>query len=613
MEASDPVSRTLFLARSRLSVLCYRFLFLFTKLKSKGEIENLPYLVYWFDSPDKHIAECFSLERNSDFVEKGDDDIEIPKHIQNKLMDGEKLSDEDQRLMNGLRSMKKAKEGEVPFLVPQDHELFKLVPTTSASPLYFPMPKQEETAVANPKIEHAAATNTTSNGDRTVLSMGTRVSVFWEMDKEWYKGYIGNVRNEFYLICYDDDETEWLPLAEHKFKILDNGGIQGEAEEDSCNAAAGTGTPFSTPNKKKKIRDEEMDWLPEEEEGTTKLSKKTAARKSPVKPSPQSLPRQLKNAAHRFTEDGFIKPVKTPRRNPKGFYDRPIGRAPSGFDWNRRKGLWAPILSSPKRKGSADFDQTIKPAKLSKSAVADDQSSNNCGTRETDDESSFETLPKKAARSSSETLSGDMPLPTVAVNDESQASRIVSFLSKDTADPQAATVKASNMNLNIAARLMDDLAKELVVAGLDTAATERCRKNLESLNKLDVPWSRVKTGLSKSIRKVRKHPILGGLAKALIKKWQKAYFVELVSQWKDAVDAGDVPAAIEKVKALYSHVEAQKNPLELTEDFIAEHDLRDRVRETWRLFDDKNVVCEELDALDDMIDLEVSPGATGIV
>jgi len=59
--------------------------------------------------------------------------------------------------------------------------------------------------------------------DDHVPKVGQHVSVYWEGDKEYFNGNISKIqKGVFYLVHYDDQQTEWLPIGEHKYRLLPN-------------------------------------------------------------------------------------------------------------------------------------------------------------------------------------------------------------------------------------------------------------------------------------------------------------------------------------------------------------------------------------------------------
>lgn len=60
------------------------------------------------------------------------------------------------------------------------------------------------------------------NPDLSLVDVGTRISVLWEGDRQFYPGTIEEKKegsDVMYFLHYDDDDTEWIDLSKHKFKI----------------------------------------------------------------------------------------------------------------------------------------------------------------------------------------------------------------------------------------------------------------------------------------------------------------------------------------------------------------------------------------------------------
>lgn len=71
------------------------------------------------------------------------------------------------------------------------------------------------------------ADNTTS--DPSKVWIGTRLSVWWPQEEEYFDGIVTRYRDHkrsFYLE-YDDGDREWIDLSEHKFFIVENGSSKG--------------------------------------------------------------------------------------------------------------------------------------------------------------------------------------------------------------------------------------------------------------------------------------------------------------------------------------------------------------------------------------------------
>jgi hypothetical protein len=182
-----------------------------------------------------------------------------------------------------------------------------------------------------------------------------RIGVYWELDNAWYPGTVSKIQNEdFYLIDYDDGESEWLPLAEHRFRFIDDDenkdeevGMENPGEENNNDdndtdwewneqCMESTKSPKNTTSKKKFVAHTSKHKTPKKQ-----MHKKKSKKKHSYTPVGSS---KHKNQIppDRFTADGCLLPKYTPERDGKGFYKKPKGRIPLGYKWNRRKGIWVP-------------------------------------------------------------------------------------------------------------------------------------------------------------------------------------------------------------------------------------------------------------------------------
>lgn len=187
----------------------------------------MPKLVYWFDASLQKGAPQITLESGS-YILSYERGLELnydqpPKAVIKKLLGTnglQSLTASEKVLCKALTALEEAREsGTVPVPpVQQENELYKIVsasemlPPTSASP--------QKTA------EKAPIDMETQGGQPQPQSgmpeIGARLKVFWESLDTFFSGYVDNVRGGFYFIVYDDDETQWLPLADHRFEILDD-------------------------------------------------------------------------------------------------------------------------------------------------------------------------------------------------------------------------------------------------------------------------------------------------------------------------------------------------------------------------------------------------------
>jgi hypothetical protein len=618
----------------------------------------MPYLLYWFDSSSSDPYDCVSLEPCSDFLsfaegeEAGLD--QIPKDIQQKIIFGQERSEVDQRVMNGLGKMQMAIQAgsPLPFTVAPDHDVIAMVRTTTASSTA-PTPKKERiettstaasappvekrttttsSTLPTPKKERIETTSTAASIDalmetnapsKGLPSVGDRVSIWWEGMKQYYDGYVTCVRQDFYHILYDDSEAEWIPLDEREFLILpatENfapSTIQAPPEEAEWlppGYQQAKATKVQKKSARSDVNDDDMEWNSINEKKSTKssaaMTKKGPSGSLTVE---ATVSRYLRITGGRVTSDGCIKPHIAPRQNPKGFYGRPSGRAPKGCTWNRRKGLWVPsILDDPvsKRKHD-DYDiprrikrvkvTTSEKAKLSNQAAA--VKNNVSRNPDADDEEASLFAQSTDGDWWEEDESGknrSYPTPAAGQASSEGGARSVARIQHPTI--RSASDSDDVVDEDDAANSMDSLEKELQTFGDQSskATMKRVRSLLRKLNGCNVAYSQINMRLVKPVQKLRKHPKLGKLAKALIEKYRAAYYVELVGEWKGAVDSGDAATANRKLQQFLEAFLSSNVPI--SEDLVQEHDLRSLVWDTALLFDEKRVVCAELDALDKMLD-----------
>ena len=258
----------------------------------------MPYLLYWFDASLSENKPHITLEPRDNFVSYEDGQAagygDIPRHIQTKLLWNEERTKEEQIVLDSLRFMDRAKKSGAPaFDTVPDHELFDVVPSEVSQ-------KQNQNSLMlglNPrKKKHSTDANFGGDGRREMPKQGDRIAVWWDGDGKYFAGTVAKVRQEFFLIHYDDSDTEWLPLADCDFKIL----------------------PKDT---------EKSGWL---QASPAKRHKATACYS------------QLKK--ERFTAEGYVLPATAPRRMPDGLFARPGGRAPHGHDWSCERGVWVPAV-----------------------------------------------------------------------------------------------------------------------------------------------------------------------------------------------------------------------------------------------------------------------------
>lgn len=52
------------------------------------------------------------------------------------------------------------------------------------------------------------------------IHIGTRISIYWPLDHAYYPASVQSRLGSKFFVTYDDQESEWLDLTEHQFKII---------------------------------------------------------------------------------------------------------------------------------------------------------------------------------------------------------------------------------------------------------------------------------------------------------------------------------------------------------------------------------------------------------
>ena len=508
----------------------------FVQMRDSNHCDALPYLVYWFK--DRSI----SLESNLMSAQEGEKlmlDM-IPKQLQGKFIRQESLSREEKSIMEALRAYTETKNSdEPPFEVPPDYEDFCIGLKDEAAALS----KEEEVTNDLPKINQ-------------------RVSVSWEGDDQYFEGEISKVEHGvFHLIHFDDKQRKWLPLKDHKYHVLPDDAAPKDTQsplklptvmEVAPPPPVIEGPPLLSPRQKTswdryKEKESKSDFESELEDISTNSAGPSAVKKKVT----------LENRPHidpsRVTEEGFIQPAVEIRRDKHGFWQRPRGREPKNYLWNRRKGVWVQMALELAPKRTSPYAVQAPPQKRAKEV-----------TNNNEDDGRNASPVTKFTETGQASAEARSLLPPAVSTDESSSP----------VKPQ---------------KLMKDLEDCLP---FDDSKTERIRGLLEQLDTCDVAFEDVNRNIVMPIRKLKKHPVLGNLAKTLHSKYQRLYCRDLVNSWKNAVDRGDSTTAQEKFEE-FSAIK-KKN----LDDFPG---LRDLVDLSLALFDHP-----ELDKLDDELNNKLS-------
>lgn len=195
----------------------------------------MPYLLYWFDTSLSAKEPWITLEPYDCFLSYEEGRAtglgDIPKALQNKILFNEERTSEDENILDSLQLLENAKSSGEPAYqsAKADHELFDVIPSAiqlqncddvfyAASSFMMDTPLRD----INPTKDDFSELNVITR-ERGALEMpkeGDRVSIWWDGEKEYSDGTIVEVRDTFYNILYDDSDTEWLPLGECNFKII---------------------------------------------------------------------------------------------------------------------------------------------------------------------------------------------------------------------------------------------------------------------------------------------------------------------------------------------------------------------------------------------------------
>ena len=341
-------------------------LFNLVQRQAKGTVDTMPYLVYWFDASLAADTPKITLEPRDSILSYEQGEAQgydtLPKPITKKMAKKETLTKEEQLLCDALGAMEIANDSGAAAVAvpPPDHVLYKVVlcEPSQPQPPEFPTPrsmeKKKQTA-ANALLEMGAAQH--DEAAEGLPQLGDRVRVFWEGENEWYYGTVEQIRQSFYFIHYDDDEDQWLPLAEHVFAVVPPGENGEATPETKSGDASWSSSPRRTPrsvparkcktesaktNKKKQrskraADDGETEWndtelteKPKKKKKQQQASKSPAKKKKKKEAAPKSSPTKTGSTVFR---DGFLYPIKAPNQDDKGFFKRPAGRDPSGFTW----------------------------------------------------------------------------------------------------------------------------------------------------------------------------------------------------------------------------------------------------------------------------------------
>lgn len=264
------------------------------KCEARNDLKSMPYLVYWFDLSLKSGLPQITLEPcgtlfSMEFGERLGLD-RLPKAIEMKLRRMEDLTSEENLACDVLNAYDKAKESRSPpFVIQPDDALYTVFKVSSANNLLVVVPQKQQ---------------------KVMPMVGQRLKVLWETVSSYYYGVVKCIRGDFYFLVYDDNETQWLPLADHTFEVvpMDEGKsalLLARAEDPRWHSDL----PAETAQQKLNI--ETTGVANQVSTGKTEWHDKT--------PKQNQTSRQTRKY--------------TPKKDKNGFFKRPVGRAPSGCEW----------------------------------------------------------------------------------------------------------------------------------------------------------------------------------------------------------------------------------------------------------------------------------------
>jgi len=216
--------------------------------EANGTLEQMPYLVYWFDASSPlqkgaaaaaaaaHSCTTMTLEPRDSIVsyERGEQlqYDQVPKEIVKKLMAHASLTASERVLCDALTALENARVSGAPpvaVMVPPEDKLYQIVSARELLLLQTTSDNNNNNSVHKPT--EVAASSSTSNGVERrdqpppqpgMPKIGDRVKVYFAggTDDVFHHGCVQEVRGDFYFLIYDDEETQWLPLADYRFELL---------------------------------------------------------------------------------------------------------------------------------------------------------------------------------------------------------------------------------------------------------------------------------------------------------------------------------------------------------------------------------------------------------
>jgi len=271
----------------------------FPQLEASGNLKDMPYLVYWFEqsllyaSPHVTLEPCASVWSFEDGEKLSYD--RIPRDIEKKMLTNQALTADEKLVCKAFSALDAARKSGSPAVIVQpDEEVYKVIraPTSTAG------------------VQTESTTNASTEQPRlppkqkNMPVVGQRIKVMWDQSLFYY-GVVKSVRDDFYFIVYDDEETQWLPLADHKFKIVP----QSERSKEAL--------PTRAPNPRWNM----------DTPGKADVTVKDRVDES------LSAQKAKDGKGTRIFRNGYWIPKTPSKKDAKGFFNRPPGRPPKGFEW----------------------------------------------------------------------------------------------------------------------------------------------------------------------------------------------------------------------------------------------------------------------------------------
>lgn len=329
--------------------------------EAKDTTVDMPYLVYWFDKSLETGVPCVTLVPSSsimsyEFGEKLDYD-QVPKEISKKLLGRtQELTRSEQILCDALVAMEAAREsGALSWeVVPPDDVLYQIVRADDkgASPRTPASQKQKMAAHALLQVLRPPETPSSENlsperpqqQQPGMPQVGDRVKIWWESMDMFYYGYVDDIRGgDFYFIVYDDEETQWLPLADHKFEIVSEDEYTEETppsrEADPRFHCLSPSKPRnnnnkSSPSARRKGAAKPSQSVNRNEDSESEWKSSAEKQESHVPANKEVKSKSGKTSTSRCVfKDGLWITKNLPNKDANGLYSRPCGRSPKGFEW----------------------------------------------------------------------------------------------------------------------------------------------------------------------------------------------------------------------------------------------------------------------------------------